>query len=130
GLGLGDERLGDVVDDLAAHLASRRLLLVLDNCEHVLAASTGLTARLLRSCANLHVLATSREPLGMEGEVVYQVPPMGLPDPDGAEPRRLTGSDAVALFLERAQASLPGFQLTSANRAQVARLCRHLDGIP
>jgi non-specific serine/threonine protein kinase len=130
GLGLGDERLGDVVEDLAAHLGSRRLLLVLDNCEHVLAASSAMTARLLRSCANLHVLATSREPLGVEGEVVYHVPPMGLPDLEGPEPGRFAGSDAVALFLERAQASLPGFQLAPANRSQVARLCRYLDGIP
>jgi predicted ATPase/DNA-binding CsgD family transcriptional regulator len=117
GLGLVDERSGDIEDELADHVAGRRLLLVLDNCEHVLPASAGLVGRLLRASADLHVLATSREPLGLEGEVVYQLSPLAQPE-------------AVALFGERAQAALPGFEVTAANRASVARLCRTLDGIP
>jgi predicted ATPase/DNA-binding CsgD family transcriptional regulator len=117
GLGLADERAADVDRELADHVAGRRLLLVIDNCEHLLPAAAALAGRLLRACPDLHVLATSREPLGLEGEVVYQLSPLVQPE-------------AVTLFRERAQAALPGFELTAANQPTVARLCRALDGIP
>jgi predicted ATPase len=130
GLGLGDERAGEPLRELAAHIGERRLLLVLDNCEHLLRACAGLVAALLRACAGLRVLATSREPLRLEGEAVYHVPPLGLPEPGQVEAGRLAASDAVTLFVQRAQASVPGFELAAANRAAVAALCRYLDGIP
>jgi predicted ATPase/DNA-binding CsgD family transcriptional regulator len=117
GLGLVDERPRDVEDELAEHLAGRRLLLVLDNCEHVLRAAAGLVGRLLRAAPELRVLTTSREPLGLEGEAVYQLPPLAQPE-------------AVALFSERAQAAMPGFEVTPGNQGVVGRLVRTLDGIP
>ena len=117
GLGMDDERPGDVEDDLVDHVAGRRLLLVLDNCEHVLPAAAGLVGRLLRAGPELRVLTTSREPLGLEGEIVYQLSP-------------LTQPEAVALFRERAQAAMPAFEVTPRNQEVVARLCRTLDGIP
>jgi len=117
GLGLVDERPRDLEDELADHVAGRRLLLVLDNCEHVLPAAARVVGRLLRASPELRVLTTSREPLGLEGEVVYQVTPLAEPE-------------AVTLFRERAQAAMPGFEVTPANQAVVGRLCRTLDGIP
>ncbi len=129
GLGLRDERASDHLRLITDHVGSRRLLLVLDNCEHLLHACAGLLSGLLRGCPELVVLATSREPLGIEGEVVFLVPPLGLPEP-GAEAGAPAASEAVALFMERAQASVPDFQLTPANQVDVARLCRYLDGIP
>jgi non-specific serine/threonine protein kinase len=117
GLGLVDERPRPPEDELADHVAGRRLLLVLDNCEHVLPAAAAIVGHLLRAAPELRVLATSREPLGLEGEVVYQVAPLAHPE-------------AVNLFGERAQAALPGFEVTPGNRQVVDRLCRTLDGIP
>jgi predicted ATPase/DNA-binding CsgD family transcriptional regulator len=117
GLGLADERPRDLEDELADHVAGRRLLLVLDNCEHVLPAAAHLVGRLLRAAPDLRVLTTSREPLGLEGETVYQLSPLAQPE-------------AVSLFRERAQAAMPGFEVTPGNQAVVGRLCRTLDGIP
>jgi non-specific serine/threonine protein kinase len=117
GLGLVDERPRNLEDELAEHVGGRRLLLVLDNCEHVLSAAAGLVGRLLRAGPELRVLTTSREPLGLEGEVVYQLAPLAQPE-------------AVTLFRERAQAATPGFEVTPGNEGVVARLCRTLDGIP
>jgi predicted ATPase/DNA-binding CsgD family transcriptional regulator len=117
GLGLVDERPRALEDELTDHVADRHLLLVIDNCEHVLPAAAGLVGRLLRAAPDLRVLATSREPLGLEGEVVYQLTP-------------LAHAEAVTLFSERARAAMPGFEVTAANEATVARLCRTLDGIP
>jgi non-specific serine/threonine protein kinase len=117
GLGLGDELGPDVEQALADHVEGRRILLVLDNCEHVLPASAALVGRLLRAGADVRVLATSREPLGVEGEVVYQLAPLSQPE-------------AVSLFRERARAAQPGFEVTASNQPSVNRLCRTLDGIP
>jgi non-specific serine/threonine protein kinase len=130
GLGLRDERAGDLTAALAEHVGGRRLLVVLDNCEHLLDACGPLVAGLLRACPRLVMMATSREPLGLEGEVVYRVPPLGLPDLAAAASGGPVFAEAVTLFQERAQASMPTFQLTPENRLTVARLCRHLDGIP
>jgi non-specific serine/threonine protein kinase len=113
----GDERPRDIEEELADHVAARRLLLVLDNCEHLLPAAAHLVGRLLRAAPELRVLTTSREPLGLEGEAVYQLAPLAQPE-------------AVSLFRERAQAAMPGFEVTPANQPVVARLCRTLDGIP
>ena len=94
---------GALVDAIAADLAPRELLLVLDNCEHVIGASAALADALLRSAPRLTILATSREPLRVPGEVVFRVPSLAIPDPDAAEaPAALLGYEAVRLFVERA----------------------------
>jgi predicted ATPase len=122
---------GLLVDAIAAELAYRELLLVLDNCEHVIGASAALTDALLRSAPRLTVLATSREPLRVPGEVVFRVPSLAIPDPDAAEaPAALLKYEAVRLFVERAGSVTPGFELDESNVAAVARICHRLDGLP
>jgi predicted ATPase/DNA-binding SARP family transcriptional activator len=115
---------------LCDHLRARRLLLVLDNCEHVVEAAARLAHTVLARCPDVTVLATSREVLGLAGEVVWKVPPLSLPPAEVADPEALAGCDAVALFCERARAAQPGFGLSAANAAAVAGICRRLDGIP
>jgi predicted ATPase/DNA-binding CsgD family transcriptional regulator len=130
-LGLQDRSAGWSLSTLTEYLAVRRLLLVLDNCEHLLDACAVLAGTLLASCPDLHVLATSRQALGVAGEVRMVVPPMSLPcDPDEDSPSRLLASDAVWLLSERAAAVVPGFTVSADNAAGVADLCRRLDGIP
>ena len=107
----------DPIDGIAALLAGRRNLLVLDNCEHLEAACAELVSGLLTACPDVHVLATSREPLAIAGEAVYPVPP---PDPD----------DAFRLLARRAQARQPGFEAVGQTRTDVATLCRRLDYLP
>jgi predicted ATPase len=104
----------------------------LDNCEHLLPACAHLVEVLLRSCPDLEVLATSREPLGVTGEVVWRVPPMALPRaPEGGGPGpTVDAADAVRLFGERARLQRPDFAVTPGNAATVAAICRRLDGIP
>jgi non-specific serine/threonine protein kinase len=126
GLDLPDQAAGDPVDVLADHLADRHLLLVLDTCEHLVDACAKLAEALLRAAPRLRILATSREPLDVMGEQALLISPLEVPDP-GAPVR---SSDAVALFVDRAEATVPGFALTPANQEQVAQLCRGLDGIP
>ncbi|MFC4565157.1 BTAD domain-containing putative transcriptional regulator [Nocardiopsis mangrovi] len=119
-----------MADRLAHALRDRRLLLVLDNCEHVVAPVARLAERLLRGAPGLRILATGREPLRLGGELVRAVPPLETPPPDAdADPAALRGFAAVRLFLARA-ADAPGFTLDSGNAAVVAALCRRLDGIP
>jgi predicted ATPase len=120
-----------LVDALAEFLASRSLLLVVDNCEHLLAASAGLVDTLLRAAPRLTVLATSREPLRVPGEVVFRVPSLGIPDTDQTtDPSELLSYESVRLFVERADAAAPGFALDQENAADVARICSRLDGLP
>jgi predicted ATPase/DNA-binding SARP family transcriptional activator len=119
----------DLLDVLADHLRSRRLLLVLDNCEHLVAACAPLAATLLETAPGLRVLATSREVLGVGGEVVWPVPPLSLPS-SPLQPEDVSRAEAVRLFVARACAALPSFRLTEENSAAVARLCQRLDGIP
>jgi predicted ATPase/DNA-binding SARP family transcriptional activator len=119
----------DLVDSLAELLRPRRLLLVLDNCEHLVAACAPLVATLLERAPELRVLATSREVLGVGGEVVWPVPPLSLPaSPLHSED--VSRAEAVRLFVARARAALPSFRLTEENTPAVARLCQRLDGIP
>jgi predicted ATPase/class 3 adenylate cyclase len=121
---------GAAQERLIDHLADRRMLLVLDNCEHLVAACAALVNVLLRRCPQLVVLTTSREVLGLPGEVVWAVPPLTLPTEATAEPCDLEGSDAAALFCSRARAAQPALTLDPAGTAAVARICRRLDGIP
>ncbi len=116
---------------LVDRLAELRLLLVLDNCEHLAPACAALAEALLRRCAHVHLLVTSRVILGVTGEVIWQLPPLSLPAPAPRTGRAELGrSEAAALFVERARAAEPGFALTPANAASVAEICRRLDGLP
>lgn len=109
------------------YLRDRTMLLVLDNCEHVIDAVAVLAETLLRSCPTVRILATSREPLRVDGEVAHAVSPLSLPGGAGAG---LQESEAVQLFLDRARASAPRFTVDDENRAAVAAICRKLEGIP
>jgi predicted ATPase len=131
------ERPGQpLADTLVDTLGDKGLLLVIDNCEHVVGAAARLLDDLLDSCPRLRVLATSREPLGIPGEVLWRVPPLSSPDPTDGTPDRLSGVEdlvryeAVRLFVERTRQRLPDFGLTEENAGAVARVCRKLDGIP
>src|SRR5579859_508500 len=140
-------------ETLRAYLQPRRLLLLLDNCEHLLAACALLAETLLAQCPDLHILATSREPLGLAGEAIWPVAPLGLPaaaaapadGPAAAAPAdgpaaaapgdppalaALAASDAGQLFLDRARAAAPDFTLTAQNATAVTAICRRLDGLP
>jgi predicted ATPase/DNA-binding CsgD family transcriptional regulator len=130
-LGLLDQSSRWGVAALAERLAGREILLVIDNCEHLRDACAILAGALLRACPKLRVLATSREVLGVAGEVTFPVPPLPVPTeslmlPDGS----LLGYEAVQLFAERGAAVLPGFVVNAGNGQAVAELCRRLEGIP
>jgi predicted ATPase len=113
------------------YLAAQPLLLVFDNCEHLLAGAAGVAAELLRGAPYLTILATSREPLAVPGEVVFRVPSLDIPAPDqGLTPEQLLGYEAVRLFTDRAQAAVRGFELDGDNALDVARICFRLDGLP
>jgi non-specific serine/threonine protein kinase len=130
-LGLTEEPGRSPADALRDFLESRHLLLVLDNCEHLLAACAHLVHSLLQSCPHLRVLATSREALGITGERTYRVPPLSLPGPQerpGVE--QVTQYEAVRLFSDRATAVHPSFQVTAENVEAVTRICRRLEGMP
>jgi predicted ATPase len=114
---------------LADYLRQKTLLLVLDNCEHVVDGSSQLAGTLLQRCPGLRILATSREALGVEGEFVMRVPSLSLPPAGPASRETLGGSEAVRLFVSRAATALPDFELTDANVAAVAQVCRRLDGV-
>ena len=116
---------------LTGYLETKNILLVLDNCEHVVTACAVLADTLLRACPGLRVLASSREKLGTDGEQKYQVPSLTLPDPkEFPSPAELARSEAVQLFVERASAIQSGFELGEANAGHVSRICHRLDGIP
>jgi predicted ATPase/transcriptional regulator with XRE-family HTH domain len=131
-LGLHEDRSGTALETVAAHCSVRHLLLVLDNFEHLLAAGPEL-ADLLARCPGLQVLATSRAPLRVRGEHEFEVPPLRLPTPEeerSGDPAALRAIASVSLFLERAAAAAPGFELTAENAGAVATICRRLDGLP
>ncbi|HEY4866398.1 MAG TPA: cyclic nucleotide-binding domain-containing protein [Candidatus Dormibacteraeota bacterium] len=116
---------------LAGRLRSHRALLLLDNCEHVLEAAAALAEQLLLDCADLQIIATSREPLAVPGELTMRVPALPLPSAeDEGDPRRLLDSAAVRLFVDRAQLADADFQLVAADGPALAQVCRRLDGIP
>jgi predicted ATPase/class 3 adenylate cyclase/DNA-binding CsgD family transcriptional regulator len=140
-LGLEDTRPGPA-GRIVAYLRDRRALLVLDNCEHLLAAAGDLVGALLTGCPGIRVLATSREPLAVAGEVVWRVPPLSAPalNPpttvvrgpadEAALFEEVRDTEAVRLFAERAAEARPGFQVDAANATVVAELCARLDGLP
>jgi predicted ATPase/DNA-binding SARP family transcriptional activator len=116
---------------LAAQLSGRQLLLVLDNCEHMIDACARLAEELLRSCPDLTILATSREPLHLPGEFPWRVPSLSLPSARGTvTPEQLLRCEAGRLFVERAAGAAPGFELDAASAPAVAETCLRLDGMP
>jgi predicted ATPase len=120
-----------LVDALVDFLTPRTTLLLVDNCEHLLAASATLVAELLRAVPGLTVVATSREPLRVAGEVVFRVPSLAIPHLDDAPaPKELLRYEAVRLFVDRAAAAAPSFALDDGNAVDVARICVRLDGMP
>src|SRR3954471_14550209 len=127
-LGLRDESSQWPVSRLIDHVASKRLLLVLDNCEHLLDASAVLADAVLREAPDVRILATSRQPLGVAGETVIQVGPLSMPEGTGQP--AAAQSEAIALLLGRAHEAGAAFELTAENAAAVAELVRRLDGIP
>ena len=130
-LGLREEPGRPVMETLSEHCGEKRMVLVLDNCEHLLSACTALAGTLLRAAPELRILATSREALGVAGEHRYRVPPLSVPDPEHLPSPELAGSyEAVRLFVARAQERRDTFTLTSANARVVAEICARLDGIP
>ena len=130
-LGLSDLSTQWAVTTLSDQLASRRVLLLLDTCEHLLDACAVLAETVLHSCPGVRVLTTSREPLGVVGEDILQVPTMSLPPKDeSATPETLLRSEAARLFLSRAAAANPEFTLTEQNAAVIAEVVRRLEGIP
>ena len=130
-LDLRDQAATEPMQVLLSHLRERELLLVLDNCEHVLEAAARLVTDVLRAAPGVRIIATTREPLQVPGEQVIPVPPLGLPSAQGDEPlSQLRQNEAVLLFTKRAAAASGTFELTSSNQAAVAQLCRRLDGLP
>jgi predicted ATPase/DNA-binding CsgD family transcriptional regulator len=130
-LDLRDQSAAEPVTLLRSYLADKQMLLILDNCEHLLEAAARLVSDLLRAAPGVRVIATSREPLSIDGEHVLPVPPLQLPSPGAEEPLdRLRQNETVQLFVERAAAASGGFELTTANQDAVVELCRRLDGLP
>jgi predicted ATPase/two-component SAPR family response regulator len=130
-LGVPDASGQDAAQAIAAHIAGHPVLIVMDNCEHLVAETACLTEFLLAACPALAVLATSREPLGVEGELNWPVPPLSLPAPSAPGATSASArSDAVRLFEQRARLVRPSFRLSDDNADAIARICRRLDGLP
>jgi predicted ATPase len=124
-----EERGRQLIDSVASHIGGKSMLLVLDNCEHVLTAASEVAIALLRDCPNLRMIATSREALGIPGEAVFTVPSLALPESDAATAIAVSASDAGRLFADCAMLSRPDFRLTDENAGAVSEICRRLDGI-
>ncbi len=130
-LGVREEPGRSILDALLQHVRDRSLLLVLDNCEHVIDACATLVHQLLQASAGVRILASSRERFNIAGETVHPVPPLAVPTPDGQPSADAAGaSEAVRLFVERARGSQPAFALSDRNTPAVVEICRRLDGIP
>jgi len=128
--GLQEDAARATLTVLTDYLREKTLLLVLDNCEHVIDACAQLAEHLLLHCPTFRILATSREALGIDGETALRVPSLSLPPADKATRAALSQSEAAQLFVERAAVALPDFALTEANASAIAQVCRRLDGIP
>ena len=128
-LGLQDRAARPSMSRLTDYLAGKRCLLILDNCEHVLASAALLASDILRAAPDVRILATSRQSLGVTGEIVVDVPTLSLPDATRPPLAEALLSDAVALFVERAQAVDRDFHLDEDNAAAVASVCAKLDGM-
>ena len=130
-LGVKEEPGKPILTTLTESLKTKTLLLLLDNCEHVLDASAKLADALVRSCISVKILATSREGLGISGEAMYRVPSLSLPDPRQTQTAEsLSHFESVRLFIDRALQTQPNFVLTNTNAPALASICFRLDGIP
>jgi predicted ATPase/DNA-binding CsgD family transcriptional regulator len=130
-LGLREGSVRVDARELATLLGDQQVLLILDNCEHLVEACAGLAETLLRACPQLRILATSRQVLRLDGEATLAVDPLAVPGHDcGTTPTELEKYESVSLLVERATAVLPGFRLNDANCATIVRLCQALEGIP
>src|SRR3989441_2787908 len=130
-LGVSEQPGRPLSEALVTYLEGRRLLLILDNCEHLVEPTARLVEVLLHSCPQVHVLATSRETFGIGGEIVRRVPSLSVPQAGALGPvEKLTGYEAVALFCDRAAAAVGAFSLTQSNAGSVVQICERLDGIP
>src|SRR5439155_702543 len=118
-----------VIDALVRALTGTKTLIIIDNCEHVTKACAHAVSGLLRAGESVRVLATSREPLGLAGEMTWRVPSLSLPD-DATRIEEIGESEAVQLFVDCASAARPGFNLTSANAQAITDICRTLEGLP
>ena len=119
-----------LLDELIEGLQDQSVLLLLDNCEHLIEACAKLVYTLLAACPGLKIMATSREPLGIMGETILRVPSLSIPSAEELDQQGAHASEAVRLFVERAAAVQPGFQISSHQEAVAAQICRRLDGIP
>jgi predicted ATPase/class 3 adenylate cyclase len=119
-----------LVDTLTDFLRAKSLLLILDNCEHLIDACAQLVVALLGVCPKLKILPSSREALGVAGEITYRVPSLSLPNASNLTPEILLQSESARLFVERAQAAQAHFALTDHNLNTITQICRRLDGIP
>lgn len=129
-LGIREQPEQPLLEQLQTALRGQSLLLVLDNCEHLITAVANLAATLLKSCPRLKILATSREPLGLTGETVWIVPPLSLPATATLPPAQLASYEAIQLFAARTAAVYPKFALTQENGAAIVYICQRLDGMP
>ena len=136
-LGVREQPQRSIVDALLDYVHAKTLLLILDNCEHLIEPCANLAETLLGAAPNVRILASSREAFGIAGETAYRVPPLTLPDPpDPRQPHNLNAlaqlaqNDCVRLFVERATAAYPPFRLTAQNAPAIAQIGRRLDGIP
>lgn len=128
---LADQSSAALLDVLVSTLRPQQLLLVLDNCEHLLSACAHLSETLLASCPDLHILATSREPLAIPGEVIWLVPPLRVPEQAlSTSIEKLLAYEAVQLFVMRATAVFPAFRLTAEHAPSVIRICQQVEGLP
>ncbi|MGH2750026.1 MAG: ATP-binding protein [Actinomycetota bacterium] len=117
-------------DQLLTRLSESHCLIVLDNCEHLISASAAFVDELLRTCPQVKVLATSREPLGVPGEAIFQVPPLSLPSDSGFNIPDTHVSEAVLLFVDRARSADASFEVNAQALSVIAAICRRLDGVP
>jgi predicted ATPase/DNA-binding CsgD family transcriptional regulator len=129
-VGVDEEPGRPMTETLADALRYRRAIIALDNCEHLIGACATLCQRLLASAPGLRVVTTSRQPMRVAAETVWQVPPLTVPPAEVAGPEDVRGFDAVRLFADRAAAAAPGFAIGPANAAAIAGICRALDGLP
>ncbi len=130
-LGLREEAGRPLLDILTDYLRAKDILLILDNCEHLVDSAAQLTASLLGICPKLQVIASSREVLGIPGEIPFRVPPLSIPDARHLPPlEAVRAYEAVQLFSERARLVMPTFKVSNDNVLAVAQICRRLDGIP
>ena len=129
-LGVQESPQRSLLETLTAFLAQKRLLIIFDNCEHVIAQVRAVAGSLLRECPTVALLATSREDLGIAGERTYRIPPLAVPKQSKPSPADAATYGAVALFVDRVQAAVTHFELTAENVKAVVEICRRLDGLP